>query len=182
MFQCSRSISPSVTSKLSRKSSSNLTKARASCKKWNGATPVYLSLIGQCMDFVAYLTYIKNELSAFFHMTYFNLKSENESSDKICCFCEWANVLCLLTRLNAAQHERLSKRMCIYSRKMPQPCHSTHFDFHISGLEVESNLELKVFYNWRENLEPIFFQRCVSVCWNCYFSHLIRPLQTHRRQ
>lgn len=38
MFLCRRSISPSVTSKVSRKSSSNLTKARASCKrkvKWS---------------------------------------------------------------------------------------------------------------------------------------------------
>lgn len=139
---------------------------------------MHVSLTGQCMDFVACLPLIGNtESSEFFHMTYFNLESENESSDKICCFCEWANVLCLLTRLNAAQQERLSKRMRMYCRKMAQPCHPTHFDFHVSGLEVESNLELKVFYDWRENLEPVFFQWCVSVCWDCYFSHLVRSLQ-----
>lgn len=139
---------------------------------------MYLSLIGQCTDFVAYLTLMrKTELSLFFHMTYFNLESKNESSNKICCFCEWANVLCLLTRLNATQQERHREGMFMYCRKMPPHCHSTHFDFHVSGLEVESNLELEVFYDWCENLEPVFLQWCVSVCWNCYLSHLVRPLQ-----
>lgn len=119
----------------------------------------------------------QTKIDTIFHMTYFNLESENESSDKICCFCEWANVLSFLTRLNATQQERPREWMCMFCRKMAQPCHSTHFDFHVSGLEVESNLELEVFYDWRENLEPVFFQRCVSVCWNCYFSHLVRSLQ-----
>lgn len=49
----------------------------------------------------------------------------------------------------------------------------THFDFNISSFEVESDLKLEILYNGCENLQPVFFQWCVSVSWNRDFPHLI---------
>lgn len=180
IFLCRRSISPSVTSKVSRKSSSNLTKARASCKrkvKWSNISVFRVILVNVWVLKSIQILICDAVLSGFFHTTYFDLESEYESSDKICCFCEWADVSCLLAGLDEARDEELSEQICIYCRKMAHPRHSTHFDFNVPGLEVESNLELEVFYNWRENLEPVFFQWRVSVCWNCHFSHLVRSLK-----
>lgn len=67
--------------------------------------------------------------------------------------------------------------MIAEKKKTAHACRSTHFDFNVPGFEVESNLELEVFHDWRENLEPVLFQWRVSVCWDRYFSHLVRTLK-----
>lgn len=87
--------SPSVTSKLSRKSSSSLMRARASwkereCVLCHKANPInYIHIKHQ----------ESNVVTAIRKQTYFHLESQNKRSDKICRPRERADVLCVFTRL-----------------------------------------------------------------------------------
>lgn len=87
--------SPSVTSKLSRKSSSSLMRARASwkereCVLCHKANPInYIHIKHQ----------ESNAVTAIRKQTYFHLESQNKRSDKICRPRERADVLCVFTRL-----------------------------------------------------------------------------------
>ena len=59
-----------------------------------------------------------------------NFESQNESFDKICCLLNVGNVFCLLPSA----------------------------DLHVPIFDVETDLELQVFNNGRENFHPVVFQ------------------------
>lgn len=59
---------------------------------------------------------------------------------------------------------------------------STHFDFHVSGLEVQSDLQLEMVHNGGEYLHPVLLQRSEAMWGNGHSTELWLPtLETENR-